>query len=564
MPVRYNAAVFPRFFSANSSINLPYLAKEQMIAPLGETRDFAPAGSICFTTNITQAECIPLARRTYGWYDPSVQYPAKFPSNLYAYGLANLSMEVIWLNGTFIQPRTNESEKHYPTQPRYAPFCKGDYEGAPWPWTACQSHITTWVDAQKYFSLSPHMSREDTWKTVGESSIAQDIRLNPFHIWLLCGTNGSCTDLAPLTFLQGGNRSLGNVSIETKVEATSVQNGSCAATQYCTKYNSTSMTQLYTRFSCGMGNCRLYQILNNTDSRVVPPTPVCLFPPFLFILSNSSFASCTNDTCVMSQCWDAKNFSNALVARVPRWIPVPVDSPNPMTLFRERRDFGATAAIVALISLSAAAATAAAVALSTASKTAAELNELAVSVATAIDHQASLDGALKGGIMILNQRVDLVEEQMEALWQLAQLGCEQKYRALCITSVQYENFTRAANLSRSLSNYLAGNWSQDFDGVLDELRREIVHINATRVDISIAEGLSSWFHQALSHVKEWAGIGGMGVLMLGGLGLLLWLLCRLRAQHRRDKVVLAQALMAVEIGASPQVWLNMLRKETQY
>ncbi|XP_057356156.1 uncharacterized protein LOC130683343 isoform X2 [Manis pentadactyla] len=234
-----------------------------------------------------------------------------------------------------------------------------------------------------------------------------------------------------------------------------------------------------------------------------------------------------------------------------------------MTLFREKRDFGITAVLVTIMSVAAVAATAAAIALDTTIKTATELNNLAESVSSALDHQSTLDGKLKGGIMVLNQRVDLVEEQLDVLWQLAQLGCERKFRALCITSIQYENFTRAANLSRSLSQYLSGNWSQDFDGALEELRQEITHINSTRLDISVAEGLSSWFHRALSHVKEWAGMAGMGIFMLGGLMLLLWLLCRLRAQRRQDKVILAQALMAVDIGASPQVWLNMLNKEAQ-
>jgi hypothetical protein len=39
--------------------------------------------------------------------------------------------------------------------------------------------------------------------------------------------------------------------------------------------------------------------------------------------------------------------------------------------------------------------------------------------------------------MILNQHLDLVEEQIGVLYQLAQLGCERKMGALCITSVQY-------------------------------------------------------------------------------------------------------------------------------
>jgi hypothetical protein len=57
----------------------------------------------------------------------------------------------------------------------------------------------------------------------------------------------------------------------------------------------------------------------------------------------------------------------------------------------------------------------------------------------------------------------LKEEQIGVLYQLAQLGCERKLGTLYITSVQYENFTRAANLSRQLFLYLAGNWSEGFD-----------------------------------------------------------------------------------------------------
>lgn len=55
--------------------------------------------------------------------------------------------------------------------------------------------------------------------------------------------------------------------------------------------------------------------------------------------------------------------------------------------------------------------------------------------------------------MVVNQRIDLVQEQIDVLWQLAQLGCEWKMSGLCVTSVQYENFTHAANLSKQLSSF---------------------------------------------------------------------------------------------------------------
>ena len=80
-----------------------------------------------------------------------------------------------------------------------------------------------------------------------------------------------------------------------------------------------------------------------------------------------------------------------------------------------------------------------------------------------LSNETGVGAQLKGGLMILNQRLDLVEEQISVLYQLTQLGYERKVGALCITSVLYEKFTRAANLSRQLSLYLVENLSEGFD-----------------------------------------------------------------------------------------------------
>ncbi|XP_028711857.2 vomeronasal type-2 receptor 116-like [Peromyscus leucopus] len=175
-----------------------------------------------------------------------------------------------------------------------------------------------------------------------------------------------------------------------------------------------------------------------------------------------------------------------------------------MTLFRLKRDFGITTAVIIAISAAATAATVAGIAMTTTVQTAATLNNLSTKVAQALDSQTALDSHIKGGLMVVNQRIDLVQEQLDMLWQLAQLGCEWKFNALCITSVPYENYTRAANLSCSLSLHLAGNWSEEFD-VLGGLRRAVVAINSTRVDLSLAEGMTSWITSAVSLFKEWVG-----------------------------------------------------------
>ena len=143
----------------------------------------------------------------------------------------------------------------------------------------------------------------------------------------------------------------------------------------------------------------------------------------------------------MSQCWNSRWASRAMVARVSRWVPVLVETPSTLSLFRQKRDFGITAAIVVAISVSAIAATAAGIAMATTVQTDTALNQLSAMVADAVNFHTSACAQLKGGLMIVNQCFDLVEERLEILFQLVQLGCEKKLGALCITSVQYENFT---------------------------------------------------------------------------------------------------------------------------
>ena len=60
-----------------------------------------------------------------------------------------------------------------------------------------------------------------------------------------------------------------------------------------------------------------------------------------------------------------------------------------------------------------------------------------------------------------------------------------------MTSIQYENFTHAANLSKQLSSYLLGNRAEEFGAMMEQLSVVIVTMNSTQVDAGMAEGLSS-------------------------------------------------------------------------
>lgn len=65
------------------------------------------------------------------------------------------------------------------------------------------------------------------------------------------------------------------------------------------------------------------------------------------------------------------------------------------------------------------------------------INTLSASVTTVIDKQALANVKIQGGLMLVNQLIDLVQKQLDVLWQIAQLGCEQKFPGLCVTSIQY-------------------------------------------------------------------------------------------------------------------------------
>jgi hypothetical protein len=150
-------------------------------------------------------------------------------------------------------------------------------------------------------------------------SPAQRVANDPFNVWLLCGVNGSCTDLSPLSILMGG--AWGNASF-------------------------------YWNGSDLFGNS--VSVLASRKNMSFVPTPVCFWPPFVFLLYNGSydkeFINHSSDNCFYSMCWNTSVFPLAVVTHMPRVVPWPVQAPSVMTLFRHKRDFGITAAIVTTMS----------------------------------------------------------------------------------------------------------------------------------------------------------------------------------------------------------------------
>ena len=65
---------------------------------------------------------------------------------------------------------------------------------------------------------------------------------------------------------------------------------------------------------------------------------------------------------------------------------------------------------------------------------------------------------------------------------------------------------------------------------------------------------------AISHLTEWAGIGGLAIICVATGVMALWCICRMQNRHTYAQALLIQAFAALELGQSPQVWLGMLEK----
>ncbi|KAL6039066.1 hypothetical protein STEG23_011486 [Scotinomys teguina] len=179
--------------------------------------------------------------------------------------------------------------------------------------------------------------------------------------------------------------------------------------------------------------------------------------------------------------------------------------------------------------------------------------------ARAFATQVALNSQLHRGIMLVNQQVDLLQEQVDVLSQVITTACIVPISGLCLMSVQYNNMTRAANLSKSISSMLTGVWMAEFDNITAQLRTEIVAINATCVPVASAEEMLTWLRSSISFLKEWAGLGALaGVLVLASIACL-WCLCKIRRSQQRNAAMIIQAFTAIEAEQSPQAWLAILK-----
>ena len=170
------------------------------------------------------------------------------------------------------------------------------------------------------------------------------------------------------------------------------------------------------------------------------------------------------------------------MVHLPTFVPVEADPEKfpIMSLIRQKRGFGITAAIVTAIVVSAASAVTAGIAMANQVNTADTINQIAEKTFEALLTLRRVDSHIALGLMLVNQRVDILQHNMEQMMDVIQMSCVASTPHVCITPIRYIN--NSFIKSTDLSNYLKGNWSQELERLQTKLQIQIQNLIGTRVE----------------------------------------------------------------------------------
>ncbi|KAL6034601.1 hypothetical protein STEG23_038244 [Scotinomys teguina] len=205
------------------------------------------------------------------------------------------------------------------------------------------------------------------------------------------------------------------------------------------------------------------------------------------------------------ECWNG-TWTLAVIVKVPTFVPILVEADPKtfpiLTLLRERRDFGITVAIVAAIALSAASGITAAVTMTNQIQTAQTINIVVEQTSAIMEMQHWINKHLISGIVAGNQRMDLIQTQVEELFGLVQIGCIGKLKHKCVTALRFDE---AGNESRMITSYLAGNWTRDAELLMSQQLLQIAALNETRVEPIYLGDFTDWLSLPFHSSKNGSG-----------------------------------------------------------
>ncbi|XP_051062426.1 uncharacterized protein LOC127238013 [Phodopus roborovskii] len=541
VPVHNVSSTFPQFYSTLCHFGVPCKAKDKVNK---EQQAFNQSrvplqGTLCFSKDTNASPCVLVQRQVLSAFeDPlrsltldlevkmlhealsQIASGALSGSGTGTNGSPVINVTTYWMNMTFIAPkisRHNSYGSYNGSKPTH--LCPNVFSEYPPEFLDCRGKYDKIVPISSGLWFTPDLMRYQYKNNSTKTGW-------PLSSWILINSKGAACDLSPLVNLEDSKVELYNVtgSLNTTNKKLTV---SWAHKQHSISY---------------------------------PRGRVCVDPPFLFLLFNYSqdLVDCENQTCVISQCWGAEYYNSALVMRLPIFVPIPVKAdPNNFpiaTLFRQKRDFGITAAIVTAIAVSAAAAVTAGVAMANQVQTVQQVNEVIQKTSSALYVQEKVNTHLASGILMLNKSIDLLEGNIQDLFDIMTVSCVDRTPHICITP-----YPASINESRQLSRILSGNWSIEFEQLQANFTYHIQMLNDSKVELVTLGQFSDWMVKTFSYFKEWIGVGMFGMFCLAGMALVLFLICRMRFVRKREKVAIARALTALEAGQSPQAWISIFQ-----
>ncbi|KAL6058265.1 hypothetical protein STEG23_030902 [Scotinomys teguina] len=340
MPVHANSTNLPSLFSVSCDIEAPCLLPKSLEDSPYNHSKINLEGVFCFDKK-GSSPCIPLKpKNVTAWMDPLEHIKVSAGTILSvlssvssgmsqgsgtSYNSSSLNITTMMMMSQLLVPFVKSNATNNGTKFRTSPYCKPDFSFPPI-FMACQDKTWEWHQPSKGFSLSPSI------KCYILDSIKPNSRSGdgwPWFQWLISNEAGAVSDISALAQLDGVFHQLLNVS------------GSLTSNQK---------------------NKRLSNITENTEvyNITLPKAAVCIQSPFIFLLTNvtpnDNWVACLNNSCFLAECWNG-TWDLAIVLKVPTFVPIQVEvDPKTfpiMTLLRERRDFGITAAIVTAIAVSA-------------------------------------------------------------------------------------------------------------------------------------------------------------------------------------------------------------------
>ncbi|KAL6057254.1 hypothetical protein STEG23_005716 [Scotinomys teguina] len=96
-------------------------------------------------------------------------------------------------------------------------------------------------------------------------------------------------------------------------------------------------------------------------------------------------------------------------------------------------------------------------------QTAETVNGIVEQTAQILEEENRIHTHMLSGLLAANQRIDLVQAQIEELVDMIQLGCIARHKHLCITSLRYNS---SKNESEMMGKYLAGEWKQEAERLI--------------------------------------------------------------------------------------------------